>query len=69
LATGVGVATADELDRLLDRFMPTYEIVERRHIRVAAPAINALARAIRARANTAIAAVRNDPPVTASKCV
>jgi hypothetical protein len=28
----------DERDPLLDRFMPTYEIVERHHIRIAAPA-------------------------------
>jgi hypothetical protein len=28
----------DERDALLDRFMPTYEIVERHHVRVAAPA-------------------------------
>ena len=31
-------ARADDADPLLDRFMPTYEIVERHHIRVAAPA-------------------------------
>jgi hypothetical protein len=30
--------TADEKDPLLDRFMPAYEIAERHHIRVAAPA-------------------------------
>jgi hypothetical protein len=33
-----GRANADERDVLLDRFIPTYEIVERHHIRVAAPA-------------------------------
>lgn len=31
-------AGAGELDPLLDRFIPTYEIVERHHIRIAAPA-------------------------------
>jgi hypothetical protein len=31
-------ARDDDADPLLDRFMPTYEIVERHHIRVAAPA-------------------------------
>jgi hypothetical protein len=30
--------TADELDPLLDRFMPDYEVVERHHVRIAAPA-------------------------------
>ena len=30
-------ATNDEFDQLLDRFMPTYDIVERHHIDVAAP--------------------------------
>src|SRR5690242_8995608 len=30
--------SADDADPLLDRFMPTYEIAERHHIRVAAPA-------------------------------
>ena len=30
--------TADERDPLLDRFMPAYEVTERHHIRVAAPA-------------------------------
>ena len=30
-------ARADDADPLLDRFMPTYEIVERHHIGVAAP--------------------------------
>ena len=33
----------DEQDPLLDRFMPTYEIVERHHVRVAAPAAVTLA--------------------------
>lgn len=31
-------AAADEADAFLDRFMPEYEVVERHHIRVAAPA-------------------------------
>jgi hypothetical protein len=31
-------ARGDEVDELLDRFMPAYEIVERHHVRVAAPA-------------------------------
>ena len=31
-------ARATELDPLLDRFMPVYDVVERHHIRVAAPA-------------------------------
>jgi hypothetical protein len=31
-------ASADDVDPLLDRFMPTYEVAERHHIRVAAPA-------------------------------
>ena len=35
----------DEKDALLDRFMPTYEIAERHHIRVAAPAAVTLAAA------------------------
>jgi len=34
-----------ERDALLDRFMPTYEVVERHHIRVAAPAAVTLAAA------------------------
>jgi hypothetical protein len=34
----VTAPTPEELDPLLDRFMPAYEIVERHHIRVAAPA-------------------------------
>ena len=34
-----------EPDQLLDRFMPAYEIVERHHVRVAAPAAIALAAA------------------------
>lgn len=36
---------AEENDALLDRFMPTYEIVERHHVRVAAPAELTLAAA------------------------
>ena len=35
----------DERDDLLDRFMPAYEVVERHHIRVAAPAAITLAAA------------------------
>jgi hypothetical protein len=38
-------ASADDADRLLDRFMPVYDIVERHHIRVAAPADITLAAA------------------------
>ena len=30
--------TPQEADSLLDRFMPNYEVVERQHVRVAAPA-------------------------------
>ena len=33
----------DEHDELLDRFMPAYDVVERHHIRVAAPAAVTLA--------------------------
>ena len=29
---------ADEADELLDRFMPVYDVVERHHVRVNAPA-------------------------------
>ena len=36
---------ADETDSLLDEFMPAYEVVERHHVRVAAPAAIALAAA------------------------
>jgi hypothetical protein len=32
------ISTSDEMDPLLDRFMPNYEVVERHHVRVAAPA-------------------------------
>jgi hypothetical protein len=32
----------DETDRLLDEFIPAYEVVERHHVRVAAPAAIAL---------------------------
>jgi hypothetical protein len=35
----------DETDRLLNEFIPTYEVVERHHVRVAAPAAIALAAA------------------------
>jgi hypothetical protein len=35
----------DQADRLLDEFIPTYEVVERHHVRVAAPAAIALAAA------------------------
>ena len=35
----------DETDRLLDEFIPAYEVVERHHVRVAAPAAIALAAA------------------------
>lgn len=35
----------DETDSLLDEFMPAYEVVERHHVRVAAPAAIALAAA------------------------
>jgi hypothetical protein len=38
-------ATGDEADALLDRFMPDYEVAERHHIRVAAPAEITLAAA------------------------
>jgi hypothetical protein len=34
----VDAATGEDLDPLLDRFMPTYDIAERHHVRVAAPA-------------------------------
>jgi hypothetical protein len=34
----VHAATADESDLLLDRFMPAYEVVERHHVHVDAPA-------------------------------
>lgn len=43
-----GAATAgagDEVDPLLDEFMPSYEVAERHHIRVAAPAAVTLAAA------------------------
>ena len=33
----VGAAASGEADQLLDRFMPVYEVVERHHVRVAAP--------------------------------
>ena len=37
--------TSDEQDRLLDRFMPIYDVVDRHHIRVEAPAAVTLAAA------------------------
>ncbi|HEU0026646.1 MAG TPA: hypothetical protein VFQ25_05975 [Ktedonobacterales bacterium] len=37
--------TADEADALLDQFMPAYDVVERRRIRVAAPADTVMAAA------------------------
>jgi hypothetical protein len=40
--------TNDETDALLDRFMPNYEVAERRHIHVAAPADMTLAAACEA---------------------
>jgi hypothetical protein len=39
----VATPNPDEHDELLDRFMPAYEVVERHHIRVAAPAAVTLA--------------------------
>jgi hypothetical protein len=38
-------ANGDEADELLDRFMPVYDVVERHHVRVAAPADVTLAAA------------------------
>ena len=38
-------ASPDEADSILDRFMPTYEIVERHHITIDAPAATTLAAA------------------------
>ena len=38
-------AKGDEIDPLLDQFMPAYEVVERHHVRVAAPAATTLAAA------------------------
>jgi hypothetical protein len=38
-------ANADEVDKLLDRFMPVYDVVERHHIQIAAPAAITLAAA------------------------
>ena len=32
-------ASPEEQDELLDRFMPAYEVVERHHVRIAAPAV------------------------------
>jgi hypothetical protein len=37
--------SGDEQDSLLDRFMPAYEVVERHHVRIAAPAAVTLAAA------------------------
>lgn len=39
---------SDEIDPLLDRFMPDYDVTERHHVRVAAPAEIALAAAVEA---------------------
>jgi hypothetical protein len=39
------VPDTDETDQLLDEFIPAYEVVERHHVRVAAPAAIALAAA------------------------
>lgn len=38
-------ASAEEQDELLDQFMPSYEVVERHHVRIAAPASITLAAA------------------------
>jgi hypothetical protein len=38
-------ADRDEMDPLLDQFMPEYEVAERHHVRVAAPAATTLAAA------------------------
>ena len=38
-------ARPDERDELLDRFMPSYEVVERHHVRIDAPAATTLAAA------------------------
>lgn len=40
-----GTPTPDERDPLLDRFMPEYDVAERHHVRVAAPAATTLAAA------------------------
>jgi hypothetical protein len=34
----LGAAGADDVDPLLDQFMPVYEVAERHHVHVAAPA-------------------------------
>ena len=41
----VAMANADGTDALLDRFMPVYDVVERHHINIAAPALVTLAAA------------------------
>ena len=43
----IGPASPDERDPLLDQFMPAYEVAERHHVRVAAPADVTLAAAAR----------------------
>lgn len=42
----VALASSDELDPLLDQFMPEYEVAERHHVRVAAPAAITLSAAV-----------------------
>jgi hypothetical protein len=41
----VPIAHADEADAMLDRFMPIYDVVERHHVQIAAPALVTLAAA------------------------
>ena len=41
----VPIANADQADALLDRFMPVYDVVERHHVPIAAPAYVTLAAA------------------------
>lgn len=41
----VAAAAPEQADRLLDRFMPRYDVVERHHVRIAAPAAVAFAAA------------------------
>jgi len=40
-----GQVNGDDVDRLLDRFMPVYDVVERHHVRIAAPAATTFAAA------------------------
>ncbi len=40
-----GQANGDDVDLLLDRFMPVYDVVERHHVRIAAPAATTFAAA------------------------